>query len=82
MYGIGIHKGFECIFHSTKGFRKFPEIHMETLIIVLIVASAGLYLIRRFYKGLKKNGDCTCDCAACHVERTCKESSEEEPPES
>ena len=55
---------------------------METLIIVLIVASAGLYLIRRFYKGLKKVADCTCDCAACHVERTCKEPSEEDPPES
>lgn len=55
---------------------------MEAFIVGLIVVVAGLYLVRRFYKGFKQNAECTCDCNACPIESACSELSKEDPPKS
>jgi hypothetical protein len=55
---------------------------MENLIVILIVALAGVYLIRRFYKGSKQNVDSVCDCSSCHTKITCPEPAKEDPRDS
>ncbi|MBW2086843.1 MAG: FeoB-associated Cys-rich membrane protein [Deltaproteobacteria bacterium] len=46
---------------------------MENLLVILIVFLAGLYIVRTYYKRLRKQGDCGCECSSCDIETTCNE---------
>ncbi len=49
---------------------------MQTAIVILIVALAGYYLVRRFYKNVKNSNTegCSGDCACCGMshKNTCQ----------
>ena len=48
---------------------------MANLLVILIVFTAGTYSIRWFYKRLKTQQGCCCECFECTVEKpSCKES--------
>jgi hypothetical protein len=38
---------------------------MQTLIVILIVAIAAAFLIRKFLKNFKQEDACGCGCASC-----------------
>lgn len=44
---------------------------METLIVVLIVAIAAIYVGRVFYRGFVQKKSCACGCSACDITDTC-----------
>ena len=46
---------------------------METLIVILIVGLAVIYVGRRFFNNLKKGSQasCGCGCSACDVQSDC-----------
>jgi hypothetical protein len=46
---------------------------MEILLIILIVAAASAYLIKRFLKTWRQGDTCGCGCSGCEIERTCSE---------
>ena len=46
---------------------------MQTVIVVLIVAAAAVYVGRLFYKGFKAKDPCACGCSCCDVGDTCEE---------
>ena len=35
---------------------------MQTAIVIVIVAVAAFFMIRRFYRGVQKGGSSTCNC--------------------
>jgi attachment p12 family protein len=43
---------------------------MYNLLVILIVIIAITYIIRTFYKKLKKQDDCRCDCSSCNPDST------------
>ncbi len=52
-------------------------LQLQTIIVILIVACAAFYMIRRIYNSLKK-GDSTacggnCGCSGCNVSQSCEE---------
>jgi len=46
---------------------------METIIVVLIVAAAAVYVGRVFIRGFLKKGDCACGCSCCQLSDSCTE---------
>ncbi|MFO7713543.1 FeoB-associated Cys-rich membrane protein [Desulfosarcina sp.] len=46
---------------------------METLVVFLIVAVAGIYVGRIFYKGFKQKNGCACGCTCCASSDSCGE---------
>jgi len=48
---------------------------LQTIIVILIVACAAFYMIRRIYNSLKKSGStsCNCGCSGCNVSQSCEE---------
>ena len=48
-------------------------INMENLLIILIVALAGVYVVRKFWRSSKKDKTCCCSCSnnnlACKAEK-------------
>ena len=44
---------------------------MDNLLVILIVALAGAYIVRRFYKSAKNTGGC--GCSSCDAHETCDE---------
>ena len=46
---------------------------METLIVILIVAVAAVYVGRIFYKGFKQKDGCACGCTCCNISDSCSE---------
>ncbi|MCG6908941.1 MAG: FeoB-associated Cys-rich membrane protein [Deltaproteobacteria bacterium] len=46
---------------------------MQNIIVVLIVIIAAVYLVRRFYRGVKRPGKdtCGCGCSGCSQTTTC-----------
>lgn len=46
---------------------------METLIVLLIVALAAVYVGRIFYKGFKQKDGCACGCTCCSIADSCNE---------
>jgi len=48
---------------------------METAFIFIIVGAAAAYLVRKFYRSLKKtsSGSCGCGCTSCPQEQNCEE---------
>jgi hypothetical protein len=46
---------------------------METLIVILIVAVAAVYVGRIFYKGFKQKDGCACGCTCCSISDSCSE---------
>jgi type II secretory pathway pseudopilin PulG len=52
---------------------------MQTLIVILIVAIAAAFLIRKFLKNFKQEETCNCGCSSCPADPT---SCEENPDKS
>jgi len=48
---------------------------METLIVILIVGFAAIYVGRRFFNNLKKGSQssCGCGCSTCDVQSDCED---------
>jgi len=46
---------------------------METLIVMLIIAAAAVYVGRVFYKGFNKKGGCACGCTCCGISDACRD---------
>jgi len=46
---------------------------METLIVILIVAAAAVYVGRIFYKGFKQKDGCGSGCTCCSVSDSCSQ---------
>jgi hypothetical protein len=48
---------------------------METVLIFIIVGFASVYLVRKFYRSLKKTQEpqCGCGCNSCPKEQNCNE---------
>jgi hypothetical protein len=46
---------------------------MQTLIVILIVAVAALYVGRVFYNGFKQKQGCACGCTCCSISDSCSE---------
>ena len=46
---------------------------METLIVILIVIAAAVYVGRIFYKGFKQKDGCACGCTCCSVSDSCSQ---------
>jgi hypothetical protein len=50
---------------------------LQTIIVILIVACAAFYMIRRIYNSLKKNGSAacgdSCGCSGCNVSPSCED---------
>jgi len=46
---------------------------METLIVILIVAAAAVYVGRIFYKGFKQKDGCACGCTCCSISDSCSQ---------
>ena len=46
---------------------------MEILLIILIIATAGTYLIKKFLKTWRQGCSCRCGCSGCNVATTCSE---------
>lgn len=46
---------------------------MQTLIVILIVAVATVYVGRIFYKGFKQKEGCACGCPCCSITDSCSE---------
>lgn len=44
---------------------------METLIVVLIVAVAAIYVGRVFYRGFIQKKSCACGCNGCDIADSC-----------
>lgn len=44
---------------------------MQTLIVILIVIAAAVYVGRRLYKGLKQKDGCACGCTCCDISDSC-----------
>ena len=44
---------------------------MELLIVFLIVAVAGGYVFKTFYKSTKKSDGCDCGCTSCPSSNPC-----------
>lgn len=44
---------------------------METLIVIVIVAVAAVYVGRIFYKGIKQKDGCDCGCTCCSISDSC-----------
>lgn len=45
---------------------------MENMLVVLIVAWAGVYVIRSFWKGAKEGANCSCGCPSCNNDTACR----------
>ena len=43
---------------------------MDNLLVILIVALAGGYIVKRFYKTAKNQAGCGCGCNTCETEAT------------
>ncbi|MGD2098152.1 MAG: FeoB-associated Cys-rich membrane protein [Desulfobacterales bacterium] len=48
---------------------------MQTIIVIIIVAIAAAFLIRKFFKKFKQQDACSCGCASCPADTaaTCEE---------
>ena len=46
---------------------------MQTLIVILIVAVAAVYVGRIFYNGFKQKEGCACGCTSCSISDSCSE---------
>lgn len=48
---------------------------METIIIVIIIVAAGIYLIKTFIANLRRSGQCSCGggCSTCPPSKSCPE---------
>jgi hypothetical protein len=48
---------------------------MQTIIVIIIVAIAAAFLIRKFLKNLKQEDACSCGCSSCPADTaaTCEE---------
>ncbi len=44
---------------------------METLLVILIVVAAAVYVARVFYKGFKQKDGCACGCTCCSISDSC-----------
>lgn len=46
---------------------------MQTIIVIIIVAMAAAFLLRRFYKRMSKPAqtDCGCGCSGCAAQHEC-----------
>lgn len=44
---------------------------MQNLVVAIIVALAAVYVVRTFYKRLKKSNGCSCGCSACGQQDHC-----------
>jgi hypothetical protein len=54
---------------------------MQTLIVILIVAIAAAFLIRRFLKKFNANEGCDCGCSSCPMDpASCEENTENSNP--
>jgi hypothetical protein len=52
---------------------------MQTLIVILIVAIAAAFLIRKFLKNFKQQEACGCGCTSCPADpASCEENPEKE----
>jgi hypothetical protein len=50
---------------------------MQTIIVVLIVAIAAAFLVRKFLKNVKQEDTCGCGCTSCPTDvAACEESTE------
>jgi hypothetical protein len=50
---------------------------MQTLIVILIVAIAAAFLIRKFLKNFKPEDTCGCGCSSCPADpASCEENPE------
>ncbi len=51
---------------------RFKGNSMETLLVILIVGLAALYIIRNFYKKFNKAkvNSCDCGCSSCDIAST------------
>ena len=50
---------------------------MEILLITVIIATAGIYLIKKFLKTWRQVDTCGCGCSGCDIEKTCSEPAKE-----
>jgi flagellar basal body-associated protein FliL len=46
---------------------------METLLVVLIVVAAAVYVGRIFYRGFKSKDGCACGCTCCGIADSCSQ---------
>jgi hypothetical protein len=46
---------------------------MEGVLVILIVALAAGYVVRKLMKGLKQDAACGCGCSSCGMHKTCVE---------
>jgi len=51
---------------------------MENLLVILIVALAAGYLVRRFWKSAKEDVICSCGCSSCN-NTTCSDEKNVKP---
>jgi hypothetical protein len=54
----------------------------QTMVTLLIVAGAALFLVRRIYRSLKKDdpAPCGCGCSSCNAAQDCGDSQPKETP--
>ena len=46
---------------------------METVVVILIIAAAAVYVGRVFYKGFRQKDGCACGCTCCSISDSCSE---------
>jgi hypothetical protein len=50
---------------------------MQTVIVILIVAVAAAFLVRKFFKNVKREDTCGCGCTSCPTDAaSCEENTE------
>ncbi|MGD2126612.1 MAG: FeoB-associated Cys-rich membrane protein [Desulfobacteraceae bacterium] len=50
---------------------------MDTLIVIIIVALAGVYIFRTYYKVWKRRNASCCGCASCDLDTTSNQPTKE-----
>ena len=46
---------------------------METVVVILIIAAAAIYVGWVFYKGFRQKDGCACGCTCCSISDSCSQ---------
>ncbi|SPD72892.1 hypothetical protein PITCH_A1580047 [uncultured Desulfobacterium sp.] len=60
---------------------RHDEVFMENFMVILIVALACWYIVRKFWKGSKEVVSCNCGCSSCNINAVCGEEAKDKQQE-
>ncbi len=46
---------------------------METVVVILIIAAAAIYVGWVFYRGFRQKDGCACGCTCCSISDSCSQ---------